>query len=136
MRQIYTVHRVISHCGAIQFYRAPRPLLCTAEVFAISQKFCIMHDACYCVLGYFLRRSNTVLSCTASIIPHDGGICYLAKILHNARRLLLRTGLFPTAEQFSFIVHGDHYSALGYFPLTIQQFTFFMHRCIDYCGPH
>ncbi|KRX81280.1 hypothetical protein T06_12529 [Trichinella sp. T6] len=71
----------------------------------------------YGASGYFLLRSNTVLSCTASTTPHGGGICYLAKILHNAPRLLLRTGLFPTAEQFSFIVHRDHYSALGYFPL-------------------
>ncbi|XP_003367866.1 conserved hypothetical protein, partial [Trichinella spiralis] len=50
MQQVYTVHRVISYCGAIQFYRAPRPLLRTAELFAFSQKFCIMHDAYYCGL--------------------------------------------------------------------------------------
>ncbi|KRX81331.1 hypothetical protein T06_4160 [Trichinella sp. T6] len=65
MRQIYTVHRSVSYCGAIQFYRAPRPLLRTAEVFAISQKFCIMLHASYCALGYFPLNSNSLSSCTA-----------------------------------------------------------------------
>ncbi|KRY35825.1 hypothetical protein T01_14404 [Trichinella spiralis] len=38
-------------------------------IICIAKNFCIMHNASYCTPGYFLRRSNSVLSCTATITP-------------------------------------------------------------------
>ncbi|KRX89463.1 hypothetical protein T4E_9141 [Trichinella pseudospiralis] len=63
--------------------------------------------SCSNAAGYFLLRSNTVFSCTASTTPRRRGIPYIAKILHKVR---LCTGLISVAEQFSFIMHRDYYS--------------------------
>ncbi|KRZ54125.1 hypothetical protein T02_9500 [Trichinella nativa] len=49
------------YCAAIHFRHA--------YVFAISQKICIMYNAHYCVTAYYLGRSISVLSCTATITP-------------------------------------------------------------------
>ncbi|KRY22720.1 hypothetical protein T12_13753, partial [Trichinella patagoniensis] len=90
--------------------------------------------AYYSVAGYFLWRNTSILSCTATLFRSSLSFA-LQTILHNAQRQLLHTGLFPTAQQFSFIVHRDHYSATAYF-LHYTTFYFILHRCVSVNAQH
>ncbi|KRX62008.1 hypothetical protein T09_9546 [Trichinella sp. T9] len=77
-------------------------------------------------------RKTSFLSYPDLITAHQLIFCN-AETLHNTLHPLLRSGLFSLTQQFSSIVHRDHYSATTYF-LHYTTFYFIVHRCIRQCA--